>query len=271
LVLTVPAPLVRNSDRNAHTEPLQLGTLDVDAHLADPAIKQRFVTPMFDLVAPRYDDFTKRFSFGMDVKWKHELCALALAVAPTHATCADVACGTGDLAFLLACKRPDLRITGIDASRRMLTRAAGRRLHLGATAVEFAAGDLARLSFPDASLDLVTAGYGVRNAPSWRLALAELARVIRPGGHLFTLDFFLPQSRAWRALFLWYLRVMGNVYGWLWHREPVAYGYIARSIARFASAREFTAGLEANGFHVVDVRQHLGGGIAIHHAVRTDG
>ncbi|MDQ6827652.1 MAG: class I SAM-dependent methyltransferase, partial [Gemmatimonadota bacterium] len=80
-----------------------LGEMDVDAYLADPTRKQRFVTPMFDIIAPRYDRFTRIFSFGMDRHWKNELLAELEQAATsgdtwlTPAVMLDLACGTGDL------------------------------------------------------------------------------------------------------------------------------------------------------------------------------
>jgi demethylmenaquinone methyltransferase/2-methoxy-6-polyprenyl-1,4-benzoquinol methylase len=238
--------------------------LDLEAHLRDPAIKQRLVTPIFDLVAPRYDEFTRRFSFGRDAAWKREVIALAARGAPRGAICLDVACGTGDLALTLAAARPDVTVSGIDASAAMLARAVERA---GAVPnVSFSLGDVAALAAADSSIDVVTAGYAVRNAPSWRAAVAEVARVLRPGGILITLDFFRPAHPLWQRLVLGYLSVMGQAYGWLWHREPVAYGYIARSIAHFVSWQAFAEALTAAGFQVRDVRRKAGGAIALHHA-----
>jgi demethylmenaquinone methyltransferase/2-methoxy-6-polyprenyl-1,4-benzoquinol methylase len=132
--------------------------------------------------------------------------------------------------------------------------------------VTVSAGDQSALPFAGAALDAVTAGYALRNTPDWRASVAELARVIRPGGHLFTLDFYLPPSPAWRATFLGWLSVAGNTVGWWWHREPMAYGYIARSIAHFTTAGDFSATLEGSGF--VSHRLRLAGRIALHHAIR---
>jgi demethylmenaquinone methyltransferase/2-methoxy-6-polyprenyl-1,4-benzoquinol methylase len=250
-----------------------LRDLDVDAHLGDPALKQRFVTPMFDIVAPRYDRFTRLFSFGMDRGWKEELLAAAVADTPAMgAVVLDLACGTGDLAFAAAARLPGARVAGVDASPAMIDAAkARRRAQAGGAAgtVAFRVGDMTRLDgVADASVDLVTAGYGFRNVPDFRAALAECARVLKPGGRLLTLDFYRPESAPWRALFLAYLRVAGDVVGWLWHREPVVYGYIARSIDHFVSWREFAAALEQSGFVVERVRRHLLGGIAMHAARR---
>lgn len=242
--------------------------LDVDAVLGDPGRKQQLVTPMFDLVAPRYDEFTRRFSFGMDAGWKRALVARAAAAAPPGARVLDVACGTGDLALAMARARPDVTVTGVDASSRMLALAQARLAAAGMPNVSYSGGDLAGLALPSASVDVVLGGYAVRNAPDWRAAVRELARVLRAGGHLCTLDFYRPAPALWRGLFLGYLAVAGNAVGWWWHREPLAYGYIAHSIAHFASAEDFTRALEAAGFGPVVARRWLLGGVALHHAVR---
>ena len=246
--------------------------LDVEAHLADPSLKQRFVTPMFDIIAPRYDQFTRVFSFGMDGAWKESLLRDAVAASPRGAVVLDLACGTGDLAFALAERVEGARVSGVDASPKMIEAAKLRRRERAggpAGRVAFQVGDMARLAAtPDASVDLVTAGYGFRNVPDFRAALAEAARVLRPGGRLLTLDFYRPESAIWRSLFLGYLRVAGDLVGWLWHREPVVYGYIARSIDHFVSASDFSRALEEAGFEVERVRRRLFGGVAEHAARR---
>jgi demethylmenaquinone methyltransferase / 2-methoxy-6-polyprenyl-1,4-benzoquinol methylase len=98
----------------------------------------------------------------------------------------------------------------------------------------------------------------------------ECARVLKPGGVLGSLDFFLPQNALWRALFLGYLRASGNLVGWWWHRTPAIYGYIARSIAAFVTAKDFSDILQRHGFRVVAQRHALLGGIAMHIAIRVE-
>ena len=245
--------------------PRRLADLDLEAHLRDPARKQRFVTPMFDLIAPKYDRFTRVFSFGMDSGWKREMMAiLALRVA-RDAHIVDLACGTGDLAFAAAALAPAGRVVGIDASPRMIEmareRAAGSP-HRAMT--HFVLGDASAPELPDASADAATGGYALRNVPDYRVAVREVARILRPGGVFVTLDFYRPESRIWRTLFLAYLSIAGNLVGWLWHREPVAYGYIARSIDGFVSWQQFSRALVESGLIVEEVRPKLLGGVAIH-------
>jgi demethylmenaquinone methyltransferase/2-methoxy-6-polyprenyl-1,4-benzoquinol methylase len=242
----------------------RLRDLDLDRHLADPAIKQQFVTPMFDLIAPSYDRFTRLFSYGMDAAWKRALLAEANALAPTGATVLDLACGTGDIAVAIAGGIPGAVVLGIDASPEMIRLAEHRLAERPTPGVAFAVGDMGALDVVDASVDLITAGYGYRNVPDHRAALREAARVMKPGGTLVTLDFYTPEVGVWRALFLWYLRTTGNIVGWLWHREPIAYGYIAPSIESFVSWRTFNCDLDDAGFAVVNVHRYLFGAVAIH-------
>lgn len=257
-------------------KPFHLGSLAVDAYLADPSRKQQFVTPMFDIIAPRYDLFTKMFSLGMDAGWKRE----ALTAATAHSTGAkaalDLACGTGDFVVALARAVPGMQVTGIDASPGMIdiarARVAAERSDSARDSKDVCMtvqlGDMMHLEVDDASVDVITSGYGVRNVPDPVTAVREMARVLRVGGTLVTLDFYRPESTLWRRILLGYLRLTGNVVGWLWHREPVVYGYISRSINQFMSWQSFSALLEREGFEVRRVHRHLGGGIATHVAIK---
>ena len=243
--------------------------MDLEAHLSDPALKQRFVTPMFDVIAPRYDDFTRIFSLGMDRGWKRELVAEAERAAVGGATALDLACGTGDLAFDVARAVPGSQVTGIDVSSGMVEAAGRRALAEGVPRVRFTVGDMTRLDVASASVDLVTAGYGFRNVPDHRDALHEVARVLKPGGHLLTLDFYRPENVLWRGLLVGYLGVAGGIVGWLWHRVPVVYAYLGPSVAHFVSWQQFARDLSDAGFVVERVRRKLLGGIAIHVARRV--
>jgi demethylmenaquinone methyltransferase/2-methoxy-6-polyprenyl-1,4-benzoquinol methylase len=261
----------------------RLGTLDLEAHLRDPARKQAFVTPMFDVIAPRYDDFTRLFSFGMDAGWKRAAIEAAVSmwraesIVPTEIagtsalrTALDLASGTGDLAVGLLRAVPGLHVTALDASPRMVD-AANARLRTRdadvAARMRTMVGDMTAIALEDGSMDLVTSGYGVRNVPDAAKAIREMRRVLRPGGRLVLLDFYRPEPRLWRAVLLRYLSVAGNTVGWWWHRDPVVYGYIARSIDHFISWQQCSRLLEQYGFRVRRVTRYLGGGVARHEAI----
>lgn len=247
-----------------------LRTLNVEAHLADPSIKQAFVTPMFDIIAPGYDRFTRWFSLGMDVTWKREAMDAvresARAVRPVQRAL-DLATGTGDLAVALARLWPMVTVEALDASPRMIEQAEARLARRDADVAERVrpvVGDMMALPQEDRVVDVVTASYAVRNVPDARIAVREMARVLRPGGVLVTLDFYRPRFAPWRGLFLTYLQIAGDFVGYLWHRDPVVYGYIARSIDHFMSHEAFSDLLHEEGFDVVSVRPYLFGGIARH-------
>ncbi|MBK8249763.1 MAG: ubiquinone/menaquinone biosynthesis methyltransferase [Gemmatimonadetes bacterium] len=240
-----------------------LDELDVAAIVRDPERKQAFVTPMFEHIAPRYDAFTRWFSFGMDAAWKRELLAL---VQGQPSRVADLACGTGDLAFAVAAAHPSAEVLGIDAATGMIEQArarGGQRAGL-----RFDVGDLTHLAVPDASLDALTAGYAFRNVPDLTAALREAHRVLRAGGWLYTLDFYRPAARPWRRAFLTYLHLAGSAFGWWWHRAPVIYSYIATSIDAWVTVAEWESALDAAGFAVASRRTYLLGGVALHAAQR---
>lgn len=227
---------------------------------------------MFDVIAPRYDRFTRVFSFGMDRRWKAELTSWIREFVGPHSRVLDLACGTGDLAFAAAARALHGTVVGIDASSRMIDLANTRALSEAPTNnVFFEVGDMSSLDIESASIDAVTSGYGLRNVPDPEQAVREIARVLKPGGVLATLDFYRPESSWWRPLFLAYLKAAGNLVGWLWHREPVVYGYIAPSINHFMSWQRYGAMLERNGLRVEAVRTKLLGGVALHLARRADG
>lgn len=240
----------------------------MEAHLRDPELKQRFVTPMFDIIAPRYDRFTRLFSFGMDRRWKADMLAQIRAFARPDDVVLDLACGTGDLALDLSGIASRGRVTGLDVSGGMIAEAQRRAVASGDTRVRFEVGDMTQLAAADASVDLITAGYGFRNVPNASSALREVARVLRPGGRLLTLDFYRPENALWRRALVRYLSVAGNLVGWLWHREPVVYGYIAHSIEHWMSWQAFGRALESAGLDVERVDRMLLGGAAIHRARR---
>ncbi len=253
----------------------RLADLDLSAHLSDPSRKQDFVTPMFDIIAPRYDAFTRWFSFGMDAGWKREaLDAAAQQFAGEDrrsVVALDLASGTGDVACAIARRWPAAQVDALDASPRMIDAARERLQSRDADVADRVTpmvGDMMALPQTTASVDLITASYGVRNVPDAATSVREMARVLKPGGVVVTIDFYRPEAAWWRALFLWYLRAAGNFVGWLWHRDPIVYGYIAQSINAFMSDRAFARLLEQEGFSIVSTRRYLLGGVARHVAVR---
>src|SRR5688500_16673802 len=137
------------------------------------------------------------------------------------------------------------------------------------SSAHFVTGDMTGLPFRSASFDLVTTGYGLRNVPDLDAAIDEIARVLKPGGRLLSLDFNRPENPMLRGAYLAYLTVVGSTLGWVLHRDPDTYRYIPASIRRYPGARGVAARLAARGFDRVTVIPLLFGLMSLHLASRS--
>lgn len=217
---------------------------------------------LFATIADRYDLITRLLSYGQDRRWKRRLVALAAAGRGTRAL--DLATGTGDIAFALAADGAD--VVGLDITRRMIELARAKRNARGVDRLHLLVGDMVALPFPNASFDLVTTGYGLRNVPDLERAIREIRRVLKPGGRVLSLDFNRPRSAVVRAAYLAYLSIVGGAIGWALHGDPDTYRYIPASIRNYPGADGVARLMTSSGFD--DARYHrvLGGLMAIHHA-----
>jgi demethylmenaquinone methyltransferase/2-methoxy-6-polyprenyl-1,4-benzoquinol methylase len=208
--------------------------------------KTRHVRSMFDAIAPRYDLINRLMTFGLDQAWRRDtIAALAL---PARSLVLDLACGTGDLSILAA--RKQYRVIGADLSAGML--AANRS---GAPLVH---ADCSRLPFPDAAFDGLVCGYALRNFTDLAGALAETARVIRPGGRLAILEVDAPTSGVLRTGYhVWFDRVVPVLGGLLSDKE--AYHYLPRSVAYLPSTAALRRMLGEAGYSGVGIRPLAGG------------
>lgn len=254
------------------------GRVPLDAALASPDSKRRYVRRLFSTIADRYDLITVLLSFGLDRRWKRRAILLADPKAGQRAL--DLACGTGDLAYGVAAH--GAHVFGLDITHRMLQLARVRltdpacRSHAGPSSHPaprtpdpvFIQGDMTALPFADAEFDLVMTGYGLRNVPDLDAALAEIHRVIRPGGVLVSLDFNRPSNLVVRSVYLGYLWLAGGALGWLLHRDADTYRYIPASIRRYPGAQGVIDSMRARRFSHAEWRPVLGGLMAIHVARR---
>jgi demethylmenaquinone methyltransferase/2-methoxy-6-polyprenyl-1,4-benzoquinol methylase len=159
---------------------------------------------MFTHIAGRYDAFDHVTSFGNDYLWRPRAIWAVDRFRDRHAPkrVLDVGCGTGDLSMLTARFYPECRVVGIDVTAAMLARAGRRPIpHREAGRVQWARATALRLPFPSGTFDLVMSAFVVRNLPRLPDALAELGRVLVPGGTLLTLEITEPASPAFRRLF----------------------------------------------------------------------
>ena len=219
------------------------------------------VDDLFAAIAPRYDLINDLQSFGLHRAWKRRLVRLAAPQAGERAL--DVCCGTGDVAFALA--RTGAEVVGLDFSAPMLAVARQRAAAAGSQArrPEFLRGDAQQLPFPDASFDLVTVSYGLRNLADWAAGLREMWRVTRPGGRLLVLDFGKPENAVWRALYFAYLRRVVPVFGKVFCGDSETHAYILESLQHYPAQRGVAAAmreLDCAGVRVVNL---LGGVMSI--------
>ena len=213
---------------------------------------------MFHTVAPRYDFITRAFSYGMDRRWKWD--GVAGVQLPDRPAVLDLAAGTGDFSLMVRQRFPGAQTVAVDLTERMLHLAQQRGV--GHTVC----GDAGLLPFADASFDCVFVGYGLRNFPELELAVREIARVTRPGGHFVSLDFFLPANTALRNVYLGYLYAQGAFWGTVLHGRPRVYTYIPDSLRSFVSIDDFSSLLETTGYQRVNARRLILGGIGLHWA-----
>jgi demethylmenaquinone methyltransferase/2-methoxy-6-polyprenyl-1,4-benzoquinol methylase len=212
------------------------------------------VQRMFDRIAPVYDVMNRVMTAGLDQRWRR---ATVRAVVRPGDRVLDAACGTGDLAIIAA--KTGATVTGVDFSEPMLARARRK-----APELEWVRGDLLKLPFADETFDAATVGFGVRNVSDLARSLAELRRVLRPGGRLAILEITRPRGALRWFYSLWFDRVVPVLGRVLPGGE--AYTYLPASVRRFPGPDELAAQLV--GFKDVQYRTFAGGIVALHTGVK---
>ncbi len=230
---------------------------------SSPERKRKYVRSLFATIADRYDLITILLSGGLDKGWKRRL--VSKIPSPANARVLDLACGTGDIAFEAA--GAGCRVVGLDITPRMV-RLASLKPQPFRHRVSFVTGDMMALPLPDASFDVVTTGYGLRNVPDLTGALAEIHRVLRPGGLMLSLDFDRPANPVVRGVYLGYLTVVGSTLGVVLHGDPDTYRYIPESIQRYPGAAGVCALARKAGFERCAHQPVLGGFLAMHLAAK---
>ncbi|MGE5345839.1 MAG: ubiquinone/menaquinone biosynthesis methyltransferase [Acidithiobacillales bacterium] len=205
------------------------------------------VREMFSLLAGRYDLVNDIMSAGLHRKWKRETVCLALEGRRGPVRLLDLCCGTGDIAFLAEESDREARVTGADFTLPMLGVAMRRKAARGHCG-QFVQADALRLPFRRGAFDAITIGYGLRNVADPERALAEMRRVLAPGGRLVVLDFGKPSSRLAAWLYQGFLHSVMPLMGWLFHRDPETYLYIPESLKAFPAQRGVEELMRRTGF-----------------------
>ena len=223
------------------------------------------VNNLFAAIARRYDLLNDLQSFGLHRRWKSRVVELAAVQSGDHAL--DLCCGTGDIAFALG--RRGAEVTGLDFNSQMLEVAESRNIipdpKSGTRNPIFIQGDAQQIPFPDASFDIVTVGYGLRNLADWEKGLEEMRRVARPGGRLVVLDFGKPANALWRTIYFGHLRCSVPLLGWIFCGNADAYAYILESLKQYPAQPAVVAKMRELKLVNVRVINFLGGAMAINY------
>jgi len=221
------------------------------------------VREMFSRLAWRYDLVNDLMSFGLHRRWKRQTVALALAGArgPRRPRVLDLCCGSGDLCFLAEDGGAGA-VVGADFTLPMLAVARRRRARHGRRS-GFVQADALALPFADGAFDVLTISYGLRNIADIDRALAEMRRVLAPGGRAVVLDFGKPDNVLAGTLYRAFLNTMMPAVGWLFHGDPQTYLYIPESLKRFPAQRGVERMMQAAGFSNVRFENRLFGTMGI--------
>jgi demethylmenaquinone methyltransferase / 2-methoxy-6-polyprenyl-1,4-benzoquinol methylase len=219
--------------------------------------KKEQVEQMFDKISGNYDGLNRVISFGIDVKWRKKVIILVAATAPRAVL--DIATGTGDLAISMA-NTSAKRIVGLDISEGML--AVGRKKIAAknlSDKIEMVQADSEALPFEDNTFDAITVAFGVRNFENLEKGLAEIYRVLKPGGIFVVLETSVPTRFPFRQGYYFHTKVLLPIIGKLFSQDKVAYSYLSESAASFPYGERFNNILRKIGFtNVEDKPQTFG-------------
>ena len=209
--------------------------------------KKEEVRAMFDNIAPAYDRLNHTLSLSVDRIWRRRVVRIVGRLHPRRVL--DMATGTGDLAVMMARSIPEAHIKGVDLSEGMLDVARRKVTARGLDGrVVLDAGDAEHLHVADASVDVATVAFGVRNFGDLDAGLREMARTIKPGGKVVVLEFSRPRNRLFRALYEFYTYKILPRIGGMVSKDKRAYEYLPASVGEFPAPQEFMAMMERAGF-----------------------
>ncbi|MBM6499535.1 bifunctional demethylmenaquinone methyltransferase/2-methoxy-6-polyprenyl-1,4-benzoquinol methylase UbiE [Flavobacterium macrobrachii] len=193
--------------------------------------KKEQVTQMFDNISGNYDDLNRVISLGIDVKWRKKVVALVAEKNPENIL--DIATGTGDLAILMTSTSAK-KIVGLDLSVGMLEvgkkKIATQNL---SDKIEMVVGDSENIPFPDNYFDAITVSFGIRNFETLEKGLAEIYRVLKPGGIFVILETSVPTKFPYKQGYSFYTKMILPLIGKVFSKDKNAYGYLSTSAENF--------------------------------------
>jgi len=208
--------------------------------------KKEQVATMFNNIAHRYDFLNQLLSMGIHKGWRKKAVRMIADIHPKQIL--DIATGTGDFA-IETMKLSPLKVTGVDISEGMLKFGNEKIAKLGLQdKIELKKGDSEELPFADNSFDAITVGFGVRNFENLSKGIADMYRVLRPGGKVAILEFSKPKRFPVKQVYHFYFRYITPLVGRIFSKDSSAYTYLPESVQAFPDGEDFLAVLRKAGF-----------------------
>jgi len=214
---------------------------------SETVTKKEQVATMFNNISGTYDFLNHFMSLGIDILWRKK--AIRQLKAQQPKSILDVATGTGDFAFEAIKILKPTQVTGVDISAGMLE-VAKRKIQERKLDHVFSVrlGDSEMLPFEDNQFDAITVAYGVRNYENLEKGLADMRRVLKPGGKIVILEFSKPQGFPVKQLYNFYFKHITPFFGKVFSKDARAYQYLPESVAAFPDGAAFTQLMERVGF-----------------------
>jgi demethylmenaquinone methyltransferase/2-methoxy-6-polyprenyl-1,4-benzoquinol methylase len=208
--------------------------------------KKKQVAQMFNSIAKRYDFLNHFLSAGIDIYWRKQ--AVKLLEKSKPQLILDIATGTGDFALETLRLKPK-QVIGIDISEGMLEVGREKISKRGLNhLVQLQLGDSENIQFPDNHFDAITVAFGVRNFENLEKGLAEMLRVLKPGGRVVILEFSKPQQFPMKQGYNFYFKHILPVFGKMISKDNAAYTYLPESVQAFPDGNDFLAIFQKKGF-----------------------
>ncbi|MFT4737236.1 MAG: demethylmenaquinone methyltransferase/2-methoxy-6-polyprenyl-1,4-benzoquinol methylase [Cyclobacteriaceae bacterium] len=208
--------------------------------------KKEQVARMFDNISPKYDLLNRVLSLGIDITWRKK--AIKLLQKDQPKLILDIATGTGDFAIEALALNPD-KVIGVDISEGMLDMGRKKLIKKGLSGkIELRSGDSEQLPFDDNMFDAIIVAFGVRNFENLEKGLADIHRVLKPGGKAVVLEFSKPRTFPFKQIYQFYFNWILPKIGKLVSNDNAAYQYLPESVKAFPDGEDFTSILDKIGY-----------------------
>lgn len=230
--------------------------------------KKEQIEQMFDTIATNYDGLNRVISLGIDKKWRKKVVKRIYKHKPESIL--DIATGTGDLAIAYAKLMPEAKVTGLDISEGMLSVARKKvKNEPFAKNLEFTQADSEAMPFPDNHFDAITVSFGIRNFETLEKGLAEILRVLKPGGLFMVLETSVPTKFPFKQGYWVYTNAILPLIGKIFSKDKVAYSYLSKSAAAFPYGEALNNIFKNIGFIGIENRPQTFGVATIYSATKA--